>query len=134
MKTIYIFLATLLLSGSPAHALTCAGPSGTPRDQIADAYDKSDLVALVEQNSALRYGELAIKAVWKGNPKPIINVKFTWADLPKRGNFVVFANKTEHGYVDEVVCLMLWGQREELLREIYGDPIKPSYLKKGAER
>lgn len=127
---IHIVLTTFLLSVSQAHALTCAPPNGTPRDQITDAYDRSDLVALAEQNSAFRYGELAIKAVWKGNPEPIINVEFTWADLPERGNFVVFASKKEGGYVDEVSCLLLWGQREELLREIYGNPIKLSSLRK----
>jgi hypothetical protein len=129
----YIVLTTLLLFVSPLCALTCAAPNGSPRDQISDAYDKSDLVALAVQNSVFRYGELAIKAVWKGNPEPIINVKFTWANLPTRGNFVVFASKTKGGYVDEVICLMLWGQREELLRDVYGSPVKLSSLRNKAK-
>ena len=120
---IYIVLFILLLTVSQAHALSCAPPPGTPRDQIVDAYDRSDLVALVEQNSVFRHGELAIRAVWKGSPEPVISVQFTWADLPEKGNFVVFASKTDRGYEDAAICLFLWGQREELLRDIYGAPV-----------
>jgi hypothetical protein len=130
--SILVLLATLLLSASAAQALTCAAPDESPRDQIANAYDQSDLVALVKLNSSIRYGELAVKAVWKGHPKPVISVQFAWADLPKQGHFVVFASKQDGAYVDQAICLMLWGLREELLRDIYGDPIELSSLNEKA--
>jgi hypothetical protein len=123
---LFIALSIVFFSISQAGALTCAPPEGSPKQQISEAYDKSDLVALAVHASPYRHGELLIKAVWKGNPEPKVKVKFTWADVPNRGNFVVFASKVDSGYVDEVICLHLWGQREQLLREIYGEPVKPS--------
>lgn len=123
-----VALSLLLTFMLPARALTCAPSERTPKQQISDAYDKSDLVALVTHSSSRRHGELIVKAVWKGHPQQQkIRVKFTWADLPARGEFVVFASATSTGYVDEVVCLFLWGQRKKLLREIYGEPVVPTF-------
>ena len=115
---IYIVLTTLLLSASPAHALTCAPPNGTPRDQIADAYDKSDLVALAVQNSVFRYGELAIKAVWKGNPEPIINVQFTLRILPARTDLRIVVRKHNHG--TECLKFPYWQRINKIMNLIGG--------------
>ena len=62
---LFIALSIVFFSISQAGALTCAPPEGSPKQQISEAYDKSDLVALAVHASPYRHGELLIKAVVK---------------------------------------------------------------------